>query len=102
MGVCFKSSTLTKNKDLFPPKCKPWAPPNTWGAAQWYAVAKNFATKGELMNDIAEGTEGGQCDNFQAAFSFSQGGSSAKVLCSPLYIYIYIYIFIYTHTHTHT
>jgi hypothetical protein len=86
MGVCFKSSTLKTNKDLFPPQCKPWAPPKTWGAAQWYAVAKNFATKGELINDIAEGTQGGQCDNFQAAFSFSQGESSAKVLCSPLYI----------------
>ena len=80
-GVCFKSSTLKGNKDKPPPKCKPWAPPKGWGQGEWFDVAKNFATKGMLMNDIDEKTDGGRCDNFQAAFSFSQGGTRTKV-CS--------------------
>jgi len=78
-GVCFKSSTLKGNKDKPPPKCKPWAPPKGWGQGEWFDVAKNFATKGMLMNDIDEKTDGGRCDNFQAAFSFSQGGTRTKV-----------------------
>ena len=31
------------------------------------------------MNDIDEKMDGGRCDNFKAAFSFSQGGTKAKV-----------------------
>jgi len=79
LGVCFKSSILKGNHDKHPPKCSPWAPKKGWNQGQWYEVAKNFATKGMLMNDIDEKTDGGRCDNHQAAFSFSQGGTRAKV-----------------------
>jgi len=78
-GVCFKSVILSGNRDKLPPKCQPWSPKKKWGQGEWYAVAQNFATKGMLMNDIDEKMDGGRCDNFKAAFSFSQGGTKAKV-----------------------
>jgi len=78
-GVCFKSATLSGNRDKIPPKCQPWTPSKGWGQGEWFDVAKNFATKGMLMNDIDEKTDGGRCDNFKAAFSFSQGSTRTKV-----------------------
>jgi len=78
-GVCFKSSILKGNHDKPPPKCSPWTPKKGWGQGEWFAVARNFATKGMLMNDIDEKTDGGRCDNHKAAFSFSQGGTKTKV-----------------------
>ena len=78
-GVCFKSSILSGNRDKPPPQCSPWAPDKGWGQGMWYEVAKNFATKGMLMNDIDEKQDGGRCDNFKAAFSFSQGATRTKV-----------------------
>ena len=78
-GVCFKSVVLSGNRDKLPPKCSPWSPKKGWGQGEWFDVAKNFATKGMLMNDIDEKQDGGLCDNFKAAFSFSQGATRTKV-----------------------
>jgi hypothetical protein len=77
-GVCFKSSTLEQNADVFPEDCKPWQPHEAWGQSDWWKLAQMFRTQ-NMSPNIDRGSDGGLCSNFEAVASFTQDPVATKV-----------------------
>lgn len=77
-GVCLKSTMPTMDKDLVPDGCKPYTPIAEWGEKQMFAVSKMFASR-TLTGSVDHGSDGGNCKNFKALMSFTQGPVPSKV-----------------------
>ena len=77
-GICFKSATITSNKDKFPEGCKSWRPQRDWSEGEWWELAKKFKQL-PGVSPIDSGVLGGRCSNFDAVTAFTESVGKTQV-----------------------